>query len=273
MRPVEAREQLCQWLRKRGILDALEGQRERHAVRTPPRARNACSGCPNRTGQDTALCVFVLVAELAMPRDNDILALAMALNLEPPRTQGASLGYNPGSKHRSLRTLLPELMESLASLRDGATRYLKTKTKEMADSSMGFTANIEAKRRLPKSTVATLPIRSTRANFSSARQSTTAIFPLITRSWARAKGAMAASVCPPTGARAAPRANRTKSSSASWRTTAKTRYCPACWASSKSGNHPKARSATPNSCSKIYCPSWAWHWARLQMAYMMPTME
>ncbi|EJM64378.1 cysteine protease domain, YopT-type [Pseudomonas sp. GM50] len=52
------------------------------------------------------------------------------------------------AQHRSLRTLLPDLMTSLASLRDGATHYIKTKTKEMADNSMGGTANIEAKRQI-----------------------------------------------------------------------------------------------------------------------------
>ena len=103
MRPVEAREQLCQWLRKRGILDALEGQRERHAVRTAA-GEECLLWLPE---QDTALFVFVLVAELAMPRDNDILALAMALNLEPSRIQGASLGYNPGSKQLMLRSVHP----------------------------------------------------------------------------------------------------------------------------------------------------------------------
>lgn len=52
------------------------------------------------------------------------------------------------AQHRSLRTVLPELMTSLASLRDDATQYIKTKVKEMADSGMGGTANIEAKRQI-----------------------------------------------------------------------------------------------------------------------------
>lgn len=52
------------------------------------------------------------------------------------------------AQHRSLRTLLPDLMESLASLRDSASQYIKTKVKEMADNSVGATANIEAKRQI-----------------------------------------------------------------------------------------------------------------------------
>lgn len=52
------------------------------------------------------------------------------------------------AQHRSLRTLLPDLMASLASLRDGAAHYIKTKAKEMADNSVGATTNIEAKRQI-----------------------------------------------------------------------------------------------------------------------------
>lgn len=52
------------------------------------------------------------------------------------------------AQHRSLRTLLPDLMESLASLRDSASQYIKTKAKEMADNGVGATANIEAKRQI-----------------------------------------------------------------------------------------------------------------------------
>lgn len=103
MRPVEARERLCQWLRKRGIAGIQEDLGERHAVRTFD-GEECLLWLPE---QDTALFVFVLIAELTMPRDNDILALAMALNLEPSRTQGASLGYNPGSKQLMLRSVHP----------------------------------------------------------------------------------------------------------------------------------------------------------------------
>lgn len=52
------------------------------------------------------------------------------------------------AQHRSLRTLLPDLMTSLASLRDSAVQQFKTKVKDMADHGMGATANIEAKRQL-----------------------------------------------------------------------------------------------------------------------------
>lgn len=52
------------------------------------------------------------------------------------------------AQHRSLRALLPDLMSSLASLRDGAADYLKAKAKQMADHSTGASANIEAKRQL-----------------------------------------------------------------------------------------------------------------------------
>ncbi|PHN54189.1 peptidase C58 [Pseudomonas syringae] len=48
----------------------------------------------------------------------------------------------------SLRTLLPDLMVSIASLRDGTTQYIKSRIKAMADSSVGATANIEAKRKI-----------------------------------------------------------------------------------------------------------------------------
>ena len=91
MRPVEAKEQLCQWLRKRGIAAIQNDLGERHAVRSAD-GEECLLWLPE---QDTTLFVFVLVAELTMPRDNGILTLAMALNLEPSRTQGASLGYNP----------------------------------------------------------------------------------------------------------------------------------------------------------------------------------
>lgn len=52
------------------------------------------------------------------------------------------------AQHRSLRTLLPDLMASLASLRDVTTQYVKNKAKEMMDVSTGATANIEAKRQI-----------------------------------------------------------------------------------------------------------------------------
>jgi YopT-type cysteine protease-like protein len=52
------------------------------------------------------------------------------------------------AQHRSLRTLLPDLMNSLASLRDNAVQQFKTKVKDMADQGMNATANIESKRQL-----------------------------------------------------------------------------------------------------------------------------
>lgn len=48
----------------------------------------------------------------------------------------------------ALQTLLPDLMTSIASLRDSAVQYVKTSVKQAADGSMGSTANIEAKRRI-----------------------------------------------------------------------------------------------------------------------------
>lgn len=103
MRPIEAREQLRQWLSARGIVDALEGQREQHAVRTA-NGEDCLLWLPL---QDTTLFIFVVVLELTMPQDNDILALAMALNLEPSRTHGGSLGYNPDSRQLMLRSVHP----------------------------------------------------------------------------------------------------------------------------------------------------------------------
>ncbi|WP_260958420.1 CesT family type III secretion system chaperone [Pseudomonas citri] len=103
MRPIEAREQLGQWLRTRGIADALEGQRERQAVRTA----NGMDCLLWLPLQDTTLFIFVVVTELTMPQDNDILALSMALNLEPSRTHGGSLGYNPVSRQLMLRSMHP----------------------------------------------------------------------------------------------------------------------------------------------------------------------
>jgi hypothetical protein len=132
MRPIEARAQLRQWLRTRGIVDTQEGQRERHAVRTAD-GEELLLWLPE---QDTALFIFVLVAELTMPQDNDILALAMALNLEPTRTHGGSLGYNPGSRQLMLRSVHPmcdldepgldRIMTQMGTLAGALKRYIES---------------------------------------------------------------------------------------------------------------------------------------------------
>jgi hypothetical protein len=132
MRPIEAKEQLRQWLRTRGIVVTLEGQRERHAVRTVD-GEECLLWLPE---QDTTLFIFVLITELTMPQDNDILALAMALNLEPTRTHGGSLGYNPGSRQLMLRSLHPmndldepgldRIMTQMGSLGGSLKRYIES---------------------------------------------------------------------------------------------------------------------------------------------------
>ena len=130
MRPVEAKEQLCQWLRKRGIAGIQNDLGERHAVRSAD-GEECLLWLPE---QDTTLFVFVLVAELTMPRDNGILTLAMALNLEPSRTQGASLGYTPGSNQLMLRSVHPmgdldepaldRIMTQMSTLAGGLRLYI-----------------------------------------------------------------------------------------------------------------------------------------------------
>lgn len=130
MRPVEAREQLQQWLRKRGIADGAQEKAGRHAVRSAD-GEQCLLWLPE---QDTTLFVFVLIAELRMPRDNDILALAMALNLEPSRTHGAALGYNPASKQLMLRSVHPmqglreealdRVLTQMSSLAGALRRYI-----------------------------------------------------------------------------------------------------------------------------------------------------
>lgn len=128
MQPVEAKDQLHQWLRRRGI-DPLEGPR--HQVKT--REGSECLlWLPER---DTALFVFIQIATLTMPQDNVLLTLSMALNLDPSRTGGAALGYNPESNQLLLRSVHPmddlddealdRIMTRLSQLAGSLQRYLK----------------------------------------------------------------------------------------------------------------------------------------------------
>ncbi|RML52260.1 conserved effector locus protein [Pseudomonas amygdali pv. morsprunorum] len=128
MRPVEAKDRLYQWLRNRGI-DAQEGQR--HNVRTA----NGSECLLWLPEQDTSLFIFTQIERLTMPQDNVILILAMALNLEPARTGGAALGYNPDSRELLLRSVhsmadldetgLDHLMTRISTLAVSLQRYLE----------------------------------------------------------------------------------------------------------------------------------------------------
>lgn len=130
MQPVEAKEQLDQWLRKRGIIVAMEAKDDRHFVCTGE-GEECLLWLP---GMETTLFIFTLVERLAMPKDNDLLMLAMALNLEPTRTGGASLGYNPESKQLMLRsvhdmttlddTALDRILEQMSRLAGALRLYL-----------------------------------------------------------------------------------------------------------------------------------------------------
>ncbi|MCF5710971.1 CesT family type III secretion system chaperone [Pseudomonas tremae] len=128
MRPVEARNRLHQWLRSRG-LDVQEG--ERHNVRTAD-GSECLLWLPEH---DITLYIYVQIDGLEMPQDNVILILAMALNLEPARTGGAALGYNPESRQLLLRSVhsmavldeagLDHLMARMSTLAASLQDYLK----------------------------------------------------------------------------------------------------------------------------------------------------
>ena len=117
-------------MRKRGINVATESKGERHFVCTAA-GEECLLWLPER---DTTLFIFTLVERLTMPNDNDLLMLAMALNLEPTRTGSASLGYNPESKQLMLRSgydmttlddkALDRILEQMSSLAGALRSYL-----------------------------------------------------------------------------------------------------------------------------------------------------
>ncbi|SDL83840.1 CesT family type III secretion system chaperone [Pseudomonas indica] len=130
MQPIKAKEQLDQWLRRRGITVAMETKNDRHFVCTAE-GEECLLWLPE---MDTTLFIFTLVDRLTMPKDNDLLTLSMALNLEPTRTGGASLGYNPESKQLMLRSVhdmtglddvaLDRILEQMSKLAGALRLYL-----------------------------------------------------------------------------------------------------------------------------------------------------
>lgn len=102
MRPIDAQERLSKWLRMRGI-DTPSGPCGQYTVRTGS-GEECLLWLPEH---DVTLFIFIVIAELTIPQDNGILALTLALNLEPSRTRSTELGYNSDSRQLMLRSFHP----------------------------------------------------------------------------------------------------------------------------------------------------------------------
>ena len=89
----ESQTQLLKWLEDKGIPRTSFSDDGRCVV-TDDSGRECLFWLPKRS---TTLRIFIHLDELDSQQDMDVLLMAMAINLDPERSSGLTLGYNPQS--------------------------------------------------------------------------------------------------------------------------------------------------------------------------------